>query len=101
MGLGIRNRTVDTTMTIALDGVATTVDQYRAGSLVQAIMWSSGDLDVHSTHTIRVQKTTDDDGCRDLNVDAFILTIPDETSSLVSTSSTSKASTFLISQSSG
>ncbi|CCA75483.1 hypothetical protein PIIN_09466 [Serendipita indica DSM 11827] len=92
IGFGLRNKSIDTTMDLTLDGVTTTVDQHVTGDRAQATLWSSGDLDVHLTHTIHVQKTSDNNGGRDLNVDAFILTIPDETSSLVSSPSTSRAS---------
>ncbi|KAG8851597.1 hypothetical protein FRB91_007637 [Serendipita sp. 411] len=78
MGLGNTNTDVDTDIAIVLDGRTYTVDIYRAMSdHVQAILWSSDVLDPTMTHTLECRKTSVDKGGRDLNVDAFILTILD------------------------
>ncbi|KAG8757327.1 hypothetical protein FRC14_002149 [Serendipita sp. 396] len=78
MGLGNTNTDVDTDIAIVLDGRTYTVDIYRAMSdHVQAILWSSDVLDPNMTHTLECRKTSVDKGGRDLNVDAFVLTIPD------------------------
>ncbi|KAG8786427.1 hypothetical protein FS842_000852 [Serendipita sp. 407] len=82
MGLGNTNESADTEIEIVLDGESQVVDIYRdKGEHLQAILWSSGILDSTADHVIECRKTSDDGGGRDLNVDAFILTIPDAVSS--------------------
>ncbi|KAG8832333.1 hypothetical protein FRB91_007636 [Serendipita sp. 411] len=78
MGYGLTRASEDTNIAIVLDGETHVVDIYRDTSeYLQAILWSSDALDPTTKHTIECRKTSEDYGSRDLNVDAFILTIPD------------------------
>ncbi|KAG8814170.1 hypothetical protein FRC17_001265 [Serendipita sp. 399] len=79
MGLGNTREDVDTEIAIDFNGRTHRVDIYRdRGEHLQAILWSSDSLDSTATYTLVCRKISDDDGGMDLNIDAFILTIPDD-----------------------
>ncbi|KAG8819944.1 hypothetical protein FRC17_010297 [Serendipita sp. 399] len=96
MGFGIRDRSLDARFAVTLDGKTEIGDGYRdVSERVQAILWSSTELDPAKTHTIECRKISADNG-GDLNVDAFILTIPDS----VTQTSSVRTSTIVASPSS-
>ncbi|KAG9055895.1 hypothetical protein FS842_000850 [Serendipita sp. 407] len=78
MGYGILKTDKDTTISIVFDDETQVVDIHRvAEEQLQAILWVSDILDPTVRHTIECRKISESGGGRDLNVDAFILTIPD------------------------
>ncbi|KIM33308.1 hypothetical protein M408DRAFT_152610 [Serendipita vermifera MAFF 305830] len=102
IGFGLSTANVDdgTVIDVVFDGVTNRVDQHRE-TRGQSLIWSSGPIDASRFHTIVCKKTSVNNGGFDLNIDAFILTIPDVISTattslgtLVSTSSTGAPSSI-------